>query len=656
MKPPPLSKSVTHRGLHHLPPTLSPTDKENLDLTTFTATSSAPTANTSQRLDGTLFDCYTFTEDDVHSKCPSSLGVGHKSIKRSVSSSAADQHLTHPTEPKSPNMCISKEPGAALSTHPPHTTTTTSARGGKQQNQSKKKPVKSAARSQKKGKFNSCLRNAVAAGASSATTMTTSSSEACVQGNCKRLLDAQTIDNQLVDTKSQGGLSDQEGFDKFVTDSIPQCSSDSSAAGHQRGSEGTVTRKQTHDIFTSLTMGSVYQESQTMGQQPPSRPYTQGNVESGGYEPDLDELSHGSHSAAAADQGSAADSTLIDGVPGNPKTDSIPTLTKASDSGSPSDSPASAYQREVIVEKEILAESTCNPSTGSGEQHGLRRSKRRQRGRREGGVREGTGGEGERDLNETWIQTSSQPLNCDHTGELESSPSDHISCSLPDRSQEERELKTSRGGTGTRAALRGRKRQRGGGGGKTTTSGGFTGRMTRSRAAALMKSGVEAENKEALPSSSDSRKDVHLPPTKKQKPRQDGPIFPAAQCNKTVTDASTGNTVDSTMSCDGHVTTETGTICNTAHGVTLNDGSASSAVTDCNVANCSNTSGSCEAVMETPLLQADSGAGGEMVMSDRPCKSSSPSPSFAHCSSSQTSQSQPHGPASMEMVCLQWFT
>lgn len=506
----------------------------------------------------------------------------------------------------------------------------------------------------------------MAAGASSMsttatiTTTTTSSSEACVQGDCKRLLDAQTIDSQLVDTKSEGGSSDQDGFDKFVTNSIPQSSNSSSTAGHQRGSEGTATGKQTHDIFTSLTMGSVYQESQIMGRQPPSRPYTQGNVESGGYELDLDELSHGSHTTAA-DQGSPADSTLIDGVPGNPKTDSIPTLTKASASGSPPDSSAGAYQHEVIVEKEILAESTCNPSTSS-EQHGLRRSKRRQRGRGEGGAREGregTGGEEKRDLNETWIQTSSQPLSCDHTGELESSQSDHISCSLPDRSQEERELKNSRGGTGTRAAPRGRKRQRGGGGGRTTTSGEFAGRMTRSRVAALMKAGVEAENKEALPSSSDSGNDVHLPPTKKQKPKHHSLVFPekpTAECDKSVTGASADNTVGSMTSCDGHVTTDTGTICNTAHWVTLNGGPASSTVTDGDVANYSNTLGSCEAVMETPLLPAASGSGGEMAMSNKPCKSSSPSPPFAQCSSSQTSQSHPHSPAPIEMVCLYWFT
>ena len=613
MKPPPRSKSVMHGGLCP-PPTLSPTDKENLDLTT----AMAPTDNTSQKLDGSPFDCYTFTEDDVHNKRPSSLRVGHKRVKHSVSSSAVDKPLTHPTEPKSPNMCILKEPNAALSSHPQLTDTTT-IRGGKQQNQSKKKPVKCshAARVQRKGKFNSCLRNAVAAGASSTTTATTSTTtittaggEASVQGDSKRLLSVQMGDDEQVGTNmkgSQGDSSKQEGFDNLVTDLISQCSAGSSSAEHQTGGTG----KQTPDILSSLTMGSVYQESQIMGRQPLGRFYTQGNVESGGYKPGSDELSHGSHTTAV-DRGSSADSTPIAGVPGNPKTDPIPTLAQASASGSPSGSSTSACQCEVVVENEVLKKTMCNSSTSTCEQHGLKRSKRRQRGRGGREVREGRQeAEGERkcDPNDSWIQTSSQPLSCNHTRELESSQSDHISCSLPDRSQEERESKPSRSGTGTRTVVRGRKRQRGGGGGRTTASGEFAGRMTRSRAAALMKSNVEAEMEEALPSSSDSRNNMHLPPTKKQKPRQGGPfspVEPTAQCNES-------DTLVNTLGCY-------------------------------------------ESVTETPSLSAASGAGGEVAVLTKPCKSSSPSPPFAQCSSSQASQSQPHCQASMKMVCLHGFT
>ena len=379
---------------------------------------------------------------------------------------------------------------------------------------------------------------------------------------------------------------------------------------------------------------------------------------------DLDGLSHG--------HGVSADSAVIinDRVLGNVVVaEAIPTPTCASDSSLCQGQKGSTeYQPETLPSQRSSSTSTSLEEDGTGrcvELRGARRRRGRGRGRGRG-RRRGRGTRRKGEQNDSWIDTSSQPQTCESliVGESESSQNEQLSCSLPECLQEDQESLDSnvgclRNGFCTRASLGGkRKRQRGRG----ARSGEFSGRMTRSRAAALR---AAEKEEEVAPSSLESGQNG-LPPTKKSKPRQHddlshipSPGEPAHAAEDSTNGCLVaGSVIDDASSLVSRGGAEERCTCDAADGlgarVTDNKG---------NIVVMADTGQPSELVggMETPsLVTAATGDSG--VASTKCCKSSSPSPLFAQCSTSlrvsplHLPGQETQGPVTMKLVCLCWST
>ena len=374
---------------------------------------------------------------------------------------------------------------------------------------------------------------------------------------------------------------------------------------------------------------------------------------------DLDGLSHG--------HGVSADSAVIinDRILGNAVVaEAIPTPTCASDS-----SLCRGQKGSTEYQPEALPSQRSNSTSANLEEDGTERCVRGARRRRGRGRGKGRGrGRGTRrkgEQNDSWIDTSSQPQTCGSliVGESELSQNEQLSCSLPECLQENQEslednVGCSRNGSSSRASLRGkRKRQRGRG----ARSGEFSGRMTRSRAAALR---AAEKEEEVAPSSLESGQNG-LPPTKKSKPRQHDDLshIPSpGELTHAAEDSTNGclvadSVMDDASSLVSRGGAEKSCTCDATDGlgarVTDNKG---------NMVVMADSRQPSELVsgMETPsLLTAATGDSG--VASTKCCKSSSPSPLFAQCSASlRVSPLLPgqerQGPVTMKLVCLCWST
>ena len=693
--------------------------------------------------------CYT---EDGHS---SSL-VKHKYQRptRSVSfSKNSDQNVTELKSSKGSSSYGTSLKGSTQLVLPNDSASlqTAAASNKNSSKQVNKKPrsATSAADAAARGvrKTRSSLRNAVAAATNYQTT-TMNSGSRVISAGCAGTVDIRDKQHSLstkviINRDNMKGvrlsLSDHSAFDSDPSLDQEMGSNRLLCTGEQEQEQRQALQPAAGAIVDVDLDGecctmpcSVYNcESQIMGLALRSSSQTRGDVESGGPLPGLSEHSHGhSSNAAVSTESNTADSALpiISGALGNPKTDSIPTQTSASASGScplQSGEPATCVHNDTHECIELMSSHDDAGADLGGTESTLGGGKQRGRGRgRRGGRRRGRGRGKKKDPNESWIHTNSQPQTCDRVEDpLEFSQNEQISCSLPEITpglvesqpdtvleepasdmiweesalpnmvskesfpegrEEERNLR--RRGLGTRASFRGRGRRivRGGGRGQRgrgtmkTTS--ISGRVTRSRTAALLKSKMEeAKDKEKMDFSSESEKadlpSFSPPPAKKQKPRhEESPR--ASRESKSECSENNGVTV-----MDISASSPANTVCGVNDGVALSDAGAANIVCgeprDSSTASAlfstaSANNGSkhtpslairpCEELgllsFETPSLHAttaaEAGCTGVASSSGKPCKSSSPSPPFAQCSSTTpTTSSQPQAQQpSMQLVCL----
>ena len=770
MKPPPLSRSLT-RFAHFTARPPSPTNKENTNLATNNTTNSiiASSLGGGSSSSPLGLDCYAFTEEEnTTSTHKTSHGEGvsslikhkHQRLTQPVSlSTNTDQNVRELKSSKSSYPHNLKE--ATLLPHNDSASLHTAANSIKSK-QVNKKPT---AAPQAPRKTRNSQRNAVAAATNYQTRSTTTTtmdvdngtiivgviSAACAGtvGDKQHSLNTQAI---IGDTNMKGlplPLSDRtHAFDSDLSLECSGAAKSSSAREYHHemdsntrctdGQQQLRVVLQSRSVTSAIvdeeyyTMPSVYRESPIMRPALRSSAHTQGNVESGGGLPGLSEHSHVHNintaidSAALDDASSNAESSslvICDGALGNPKTDSIPTQTSASDSKSPQ------QPREATMcihndshESAEMTSSHVNAGLeGTSSTVGGQKQRGRGRGRRGGKRRRGRGRRGKKDPNESWIRTNSQPQTCDHVEDLEFSQNEAISCSLPERSlveshpdtmqesvfdmiweesclpnmeslPEGREKESSlrrRAGVGKRASFRGRGRRGSRGRGQrdwgtmtttTTMNVQFSGRVTRSRTAALLKSKMEeAEDKEKPAfSPKPEEDDLPPPPAKKQKPKDEYPTTEVA--------CSEGNL--NRVAIKDISASPANTVCSANDGATLSDPSTANSV--CSVARDGSTvdtlfstanasDGSkhssptvtirppCEesVLFETPSLHAticmcpasEAAAAGSIdtavtVTSTKLCKSSSSSPPFAQCSSTTTSTQPQAQHVSIQLVCL----
>ena len=661
-----LSRFARHR-LRATPPT-SLSDKENADVTTI---------STSEGVDSSLGDCYAFIEDDLKSKGSTLL---KKDERKALSQSAATlSNSTHkPTQMKSLTKCNPSEPNIASRrlTRSATANSTTDARGRQDQYQSKK-PTRCAGRGRKRGKASHRQKNAAAGSSENSSSMSSSPADSitmtdsvgadsvtkeCGEERVDTHKAKPALEQRDSDMKDESAcpLSEQEVCDMNMANG-----GESSSASCGEVEVGDCSGKQTTTIVASaVTMEPVYQESQIMVEPLSWLSNPQGNVESGGCTPDSGKLSHAPNTVANGD-GDSADSSFLSGVLGNLITDSTPTLNRALASRSPTASTtrtdschfqesSSQSSQELKTDNSPVSNSDKQLDDGYGRRGITRRGRRGRGGRRKG------------DPNESWIRTNSQPQTSSHVGDLELSQSEVISSSLPDRGHHGDEFslldgtdsnRGSRNIVGTRASKR---RQRGSG--ERMSNGVFSGRMTRSRTAALQKSNTDADEEEMQPSSSDPKKDVDLPPTKKPKPKHSDPITFEEELvtEHTILSDSATVTAGSSLRSDAVCESMSGSgesvvMCSVTGATTVarpatNTKQTGMETCGTGIGTCDAGMDTCQSGMETPPQAAATDCVSEVT------KSSSPSPRFAQCSSSISSQPPNKGQTSTKMVCLYWFT
>ena len=666
MKPCPLSRSLarfphsTTTTTFH--PLASPGSKENSTLPTNAASHSSsgpPRIDSSStiRLGGVSFssqasECYTFTEDEhVKHKTSNTTGVGNSSssslslvkhrrqrhhrqkLPRSVSiSTDSDQKVTklNPSKAGASECKLKGITSLSMSDQALPLSPQTTANTRTQSKQRSKKPralLAASTAAQEPRRTRSSVRNGKAGATSYHDCSTTSGvviSAACAP-TVEETRDKQPPLSTQVEMNGDTGsnmkgipisLSDPNGFDPDHSLNCHSCWENGQEMVHSESGGERLCREHLQslqpaalDVATDkcgTVIPGVYCESQIMEVALSSSERSQGNVESGRSLPGSTAEHVHAHELNIRISEPDADSALsvISSALGNPKTDSIPTQTDATASGS-----CSLHSKEAATcvhndshestEGASSSHDAClEERAGAAVGGGGGRKQQQRRGKGRGGKSRGRGrGSLEKDPNESWIRTNSQPLTCDRVGGLlELSQAEQISCSLPDRTRVDPHLEPDtmweesvlpnmvsdgrslkRGGLGTRVSFRGRgnrgvRRRRD----QKTTTTTTSGRVTRSKTAALLKSKTEeeAEDKETLTFSSESAL-LLLPPSyptlKKQKVERHNNS--SVECDAECSGDHCGVTI---MDISGEPSANT--VCGVSGGVTLSDAGAASSV------------------------------------------------------------------------------